>query len=69
MASVNTTFCPLCRLPLSQAEIEAAPEGEYPSHYSCRAAMQERREELDLEEQEREYRGKEQDRPQDECSP
>lgn len=53
-------FCPLCRLPLSAAEIAAGPaEADYPSHYACRAAMQASREDLDADSQEHEYRAAE----------
>lgn len=49
------TPCPLCRKPLTAADIAASPGGEYPTHYACRVALQEAEEraEQDADECER----------------
>lgn len=62
MCPVRSTICPICREPLAPAEISLCylqTPGEYPTHYACRIAMQEATEEMDLADQEREYRAAE----------
>lgn len=53
--SRRATRCPICREPLSAAEIAHAIPGEYPTHYACRVALQEAEEAEDDEHQAREY--------------
>ncbi len=64
MCPRRLTYCPLCRLPLTAAEIAESPPEEYPTHYACRVALQQAEEWMDAEDQEREYRGAEEDRDQ-----
>lgn len=53
------TYCPICMGLLSAEEIAATPPDEYPTHYSCRVAMQDAEERMDADDDEREYRNRE----------
>lgn len=59
----HPTYCPLCREPLTPAEVAACPADEYPTHYVCRVAIQARCEEMDAEEEDREYRRQKEEQP------
>lgn len=59
------TYCPLCLEPLSAVECDTSPVNEYPTHYVCRVALQERMEAIWERDDEAEYRGLELDRLQD----